>query len=188
MKSCSSSSKIVQRTFLGGVCPFVGSYLAHHLLFVWKKSSITTSIKDLAGNILRVEWDILSQQKEYFENLLNLVTATLTNTWDTIDFEEEEIFTLAEVVAATQWLKSGKAGEEDEIRPVMLKTLNGEVRWITRVCQVTWKPELGQWQAWNWTGSVKPIWVLVGLLLFVHDLVLLASLKPKLVGCFSRMI
>ena len=53
-------------------------------------------------------------------------------------------------------IKSGKAADEDEIRPEMLKALTGEgILWLTRVCQVAWK--LGKtprdWQ----TGVIIPI-------------------------------
>ena len=83
------------------------------------------------------EHPILSRWREYFENLLNQVKATPTDTCDTIDFGKEEIFTLKEVVAAIQGLKSGKAAGKDKIRSKMLKALNGEgVRCLTRVCQV----------------------------------------------------
>ena len=71
---------------------------------------------------------------------MNPVRATPIDTCDTIDFEKEEVFTLTEVAAAIQGLKSGKAADENEIRPEMLKALNGEgVRWLTRVCQAAWK-------------------------------------------------
>ena len=36
--------------------------------------------------------------------------------------------------------KAAGKDEKDEIRPEMLKALNGEgVRWLARVCQVAWK-------------------------------------------------
>ena len=40
------------------------------------------------------------------------------------------------MAAAIRGLNSGKAAGEDEIRPEMLKALNGGVRWLTRVCRV----------------------------------------------------
>ena len=97
-----------------------------------KSLSTTTSIKDSTGNILRDEKEILSRWKEYFEDLLNPVKATSTNTCDTINFGKEEVFTLIEVAAAVRGLKSGKSAGKDEIRPE-------EIRWLTRVCQVAWK-------------------------------------------------
>ena len=37
-------------------------------------------------------------------------------------------------------IKSGKAADEDEIRPKMLKVLTKqEILWLTQVCQVAWK-------------------------------------------------
>ena len=78
--------------------------------------------------------------RKYFEDLLNPVRATLTDTCNSIDFEKKEVFTLAEVSAAIGELKSGKATGEDEIRPEILKALNGEgIGWLTRACQVAWK-------------------------------------------------
>ena len=104
-------------------------------LLCGKSLSITTSIKDSTGNILRYEKEILSRWREYFEDLLNQVKATPTDTCDTIDFGKEKVFTLTEVAAAKRELKSGKAAGEDESRPEMLKVLNGEgIRWLTRVC------------------------------------------------------
>ena len=103
-----------------------------------KSWSNTTSIKDSTGNIHRDE-KILSRWGEYFGDLLNPVRATPTDTCDTIDFGNEEVFTLTKVAAAIRGLKSEKAAGEDEIRPEMLKALNRGVRWLTRVCQVAWK-------------------------------------------------
>ena len=41
---------------------------------------------------------------------------------------------------AIKGIKSGKAADEDEIRPEMLKALTGKgILWLTRVCQVAWK-------------------------------------------------
>ena len=60
------------------------------------------------------------------ENTLNPQGATLTDTCDTIDFGKEEVFTLTEMVAAIQGLKSGKVLGKEKIRPEMLKALNGE--------------------------------------------------------------
>ena len=55
-----------------------------------------------------------------------------TDTCDTIDFGKEEVFTLTEVAEAIR-MKSTKGADEDEIRPEMLKALNGGVRCLTRV-------------------------------------------------------
>ena len=94
----------------------------------------------LTGNILRGEKEILLLCREYFEDLLNPQKATPTDTCNTIKFGKEEIFTLTEVAVAMRALKSEKATGEDEIRPEMLKTLNGYGgRWLTRVCRVAWK-------------------------------------------------
>ena len=56
------------------------------------------------------------------EDLLNQVRATLTDTYDTIDFGKEDM-TLAEVAATKRGLKSKKAAGEDKIRPEMSKVL-----------------------------------------------------------------
>ena len=70
---------------------------------------------------------------------LNICTPT--GTCDGIDFGKKEVFTLTEVAAVIRRLKSGKVADEDELRPEILKTLNGEgVRWLTRVCR--WRENL----------------------------------------------
>ena len=140
--NCSSVIKVFWQT----ICRLCG-----------KSLSITTSIKDSIGNILRNEKEILLRLRKYFEDLLNPIRETPTNTCDTIDFGKEEVFTLTKVAAAIRRLKPGKAADEDEIRPKLLKALNGEgVRWLTRICQMTWK--LGKtpkdWQ----TGEIIPIY------------------------------
>ena len=90
-----------------------------------EKSLITTiSVKESTGNILRNEKKILSRGKEYFEDLLNPVKATPTDTRDTIYFLKDKVFTLIEAAAAIRGLKSGKAAGEDKIRLKMLKALN----------------------------------------------------------------
>ena len=121
-----------------------------------KSLRTTTSIKDSTGNILWNEKEILSRWREYFENLLYPIRATPTDTCDTIDFGKEEVFTFTEVAAVIRELKSGKVADEDEIRPEMLKALNGEgMRWLTRACQVALKLEKTSkdWQ----TGVIIPI-------------------------------
>ena len=101
-----------------------------------KSLSTTTSINDSTGNIFRNEKEILSRWREYFEDLLNSVRATPTDTCETIDTGKAEVFTITEVAAAIRGLKSVKVSGEDEIRSEMLKTLNVEgVRWLTRVFQ-----------------------------------------------------
>ena len=105
-----------------------------------KRSSVTYSIKDFAGNIITDENEILSRWKEYFEDLLNSVKASTRDTHEVIHLGEEQVFTTAEVATAIKGIKSGKAVREDEIRPEMLNVLTGEgILWLTRVCQVAWK-------------------------------------------------
>ena len=79
----------------------------------WKSLNTTSSSKDSTGNILRDEKKIFSRGREYFEDLLNRIKATPTDTCDTIDFGKE-VFTLTEVEAAIRGLKSEKAAGEDE--------------------------------------------------------------------------
>ena len=103
-----------------------------------KSLSTTTSINDSTGNILRNEKEILSRWIAFFEDLLNPVKATPTDTCNTIEFGKE-VFPLTERAAAIRQLKSGEAAGEDEIQPEILKALNGEgVHWLTRVCHVVW--------------------------------------------------
>ena len=102
------------------------------------------------------ENEILSQGKEYFEDLLNPVKASTRDTHEVTHLGKEKVFTAAKVATAIKGIKSGKAAGEDEIRPEMLKALTGEgILWLTRVCQVAWK--LGKtsrdWQ----TGVILPI-------------------------------
>ena len=91
-----------------------------------KSLSTTTLIKDSTENILRDEKEILSQWREYFEDLMNPVRATPTDTCNTIDFRKEAVFTLTEVAAATRGLKFGKAAGEDKIRPKVLNATEKE--------------------------------------------------------------
>ena len=104
-----------------------------------KNLSTTISIKDSIGNILKDEKEILSRWREYFKDLLNPVRARPTETYVTIDFEKEEVFTLSEVAAVIQGLKFVKTAGENKIRPEIQKALNGGVCWLTWVCQVAWK-------------------------------------------------
>ena len=109
-------------------------------VYVAKRSSITYSIKDSDGNILKDENEILSRWREYFEDLLNPVKASTRDTHEVTHLGEDEVFTAAEVATAIKGIKSGKAAGEDEIRPEMLKALTGEgILWLTRVCQVAWE-------------------------------------------------
>ena len=55
-----------------------------------KSLGTTTSIKDSTGNILRDEKEILSRWRENFEDLLNLVRETPTDTCDTIGLKSYE--------------------------------------------------------------------------------------------------
>ena len=102
------------------------------------------------------ENEILSRWWEHFKDLLDPVKTSTNDTQKGIHFGEEEVFTAAEVATVIKGIKSGEAVGEDEIRPEMLKALNGEeILWLTRVCQVAWKysktPK--HWQ----TGVIFPI-------------------------------
>ena len=57
----------------------------------------TYSIKDSAGNIPTNENEILSQWREYFEDLLNLVMTSTRYTYEMAHLGEEEAFTAVEV-------------------------------------------------------------------------------------------
>ena len=68
---------------------------------------------------------------------MNPVKASTRDTHEVTHLGEDEVFTVAEVATAIKGLKSGKAADEGEIRPEMLKALIGEgILWLTRVCQV----------------------------------------------------
>ena len=71
--------------------------------------------------------------------------------WDeTSDIPTDEVQT---VIRA---LKTGKAADIDEIRPVLLKSLSRHgILWLTRVCRVGWR-EGGAPVDWQ-TGIVVPI-------------------------------
>ena len=102
-----------------------------------KRSTITYSIENSAVSIQTDENKILLRWREYFEDLLNPVEASTRVAQEAIHLGEEEVFTAAEVATATKRIKSGKAADEDKIRPKMLKALAGEgIFWLTRVCQV----------------------------------------------------
>ena len=95
---------------------------------------------DSAVNILTDENEILSQWREYFEDLSNHVKASTRDTHEVTHLGEDEVFTAAEVATAIKGIKSGKVSGEDEIRPEMLKALTREgILWLTQVCQVAWK-------------------------------------------------
>ena len=121
-----------------------------------KRSSVTYSIKDSASNILTDENEILSRWSEYFEDLLNPVKTSTSDTHKVTHLGEEEVFTAAELATAIKGVKSGKAAGEDEIRPEMLKALTGEgILLLTRVCQLAWK--FGKTpRDWH-TGVIIPI-------------------------------
>ena len=101
-----------------------------------KRSSVTYSIKDSAGNILtdKYENEILSRSREYFEELLNPIKPSTRDSQEVILLGEEEVFT------AAKGIKSGKVADEDEIRSEMLTALTGEgILSLTRVGQIVWK-------------------------------------------------
>ena len=125
------------------------SILAHHQPFTWQKSRLTYSIKDSACSILMDENKIISWKRKCFEDPLNPVMASIRDTHEVTDLEEEKIFTAAEVATASKEIKFGNAAGEDEIRPEVLKALTGEgILCLTRACQVSWKfgklPEIGK--------------------------------------------
>ena len=65
-----------------------------------KSLSFTTSIKNSTGKNLRDEKEILSHWRKYFKDLLKLARVTPSDICDTIDFGNEEVFTLTQVAGA----------------------------------------------------------------------------------------
>ena len=86
-----------------------------------KRSSVTYSIKDFAGNVLTEENEILARWKECIEDHLNPVKASTRDTHEVTHLGEEEVFTAAKVATAFKGIKSGQAAE-DEIGVEMLKS------------------------------------------------------------------
>ena len=87
---------------------------------------------------------------------MNPVKASTCDKHEVTHLGKEEVFTAAEVAMAIKGIKSGKAADEDEIRPEMLKALTGEkILWLRQVCQVAWKfgKTSRDWQ----TGGIIPI-------------------------------
>ena len=65
-----------------------------------KRSSATYSIKDFVRKILTNENKILSQSREYLEDLLNPVKASTSDTHVVARLGGEEVFAAAEVATA----------------------------------------------------------------------------------------
>ncbi|CAF1059527.1 unnamed protein product [Rotaria sp. Silwood1] len=115
----------------------------------------TRSVKNINGELLTREEDVLHRWKEYFAELYNPSNNYGNNINHQISGDSNAI-TMGEVSSAIKSLKSGKAAGIDEIRPEMLKALNnGGIRWLTRICAVVWKTgeAPADWQ----TGIVIPI-------------------------------
>ena len=108
-----------------------------------KRSNVTYSIKDSAGNILTNENKLLSRWREYFKDLLNPVKTSTRDAHKVTHLGEEEVFTAAEVATTIKGIKLGKAAGEAEIRREMLKALTGEgILLLTRVlssCVEVWQ-------------------------------------------------
>ena len=114
-----------------------------------KRSQAASFIEDSNGVILKDQDAILNRWREYFSDLLNPVDATSSEIHDKQIGKDIQI-TEADANAVIKSLKTGKAPSEDDIRPEMLKTMNGYgVRWLTRVCQVACKTGQApkQWQS-----------------------------------------
>ena len=88
MKSGNFGSKDIQGKVIGRVWSSVGFKQFFHKQVLWqtirrlrgKRSSVTYSTKDSAGNILMNENEILSRWREYFEDLLNPVQVSTRDT------------------------------------------------------------------------------------------------------------
>ena len=111
-------------------------------------------LRDKHGNILNEDQAILARWKEHFEELLNPSSASPP-------IPELQIRAMTSLDRDEIWrlvkrLKSGKAAGIDEIRPELLKALDGEgIDWLTRVFQVAW--DSGEVpKDWR-TGVVVPV-------------------------------
>ena len=105
-----------------------------------KRSSVTYSVKDSADNNLKDKNEILSRLREFSEDLLNPVKASIRDTPEVTHVGEEEVFTATEGATAIKGIKSGKTAGENEITHEMLKAFTGEgILWLTQVSQVAWK-------------------------------------------------
>ena len=112
-------------------------------------------IGDSNGVTLKDQDAILNRWREYFGDLLNPVDVIPTQIHEEQVREDIQI-TGADVNALIKSLKTGKALDEDDIRPEMLKVMNMRgVRWLTRVCKVACKTGQAskQWQ----TSVIIPI-------------------------------
>ncbi|XP_076032950.1 uncharacterized protein LOC143020418 [Oratosquilla oratoria] len=108
-----------------------------------EKNKGAYAVKDKNG-VMLVETNQISERwKNYFENLLNAGQENMEmqeeNQMEFLEGENDEI-TVAEVQAAIQRMKNGKACGEDEIHIEFIKAM-GELgaNWLTRNMNVAWK-------------------------------------------------
>lgn len=117
------------------------------------------TIKDKDGRILIDGEAIVDRWKEHFEELLNPTSVSplspLTN--PVLHFRSRSSLHPDEVWNAVRRLKSGKAAGVDEIRPELLKSLDGSgIEWLARVFQAAW--DSGEVPL-DWrTGVVVPVY------------------------------
>ena len=87
------------------------------------------------GVLLKHQKGILNRWRKYFCKLLNPVTVQHLKTFEE-QIGEETHLTKTKVSTAIKSLKAGKAPDEDDISPEMLKAINN---FAVRVFQVAWK-------------------------------------------------
>jgi len=121
------------------------------LFLAWRHLSTEISLKsNWIQHIYDPKGGILGRCREYFKGVLHQITFTPLNTQG-VRLGEENTVTATEVFLSDVRSKAGEAAVCDEIYREMLRVLNREVVWLTRVCQAAW---LSRWASKHWQTGV----------------------------------